>query len=344
MKPKVHIALEWRCRNRFTLLGIHRSESIYSKQTSRRPAEARMAKMSFEQILRTQQVINSLSRSLIGRPALEDVHVLLPDPRRPEPGFMRAVSWLYCLYYEGGRVSITFLRRLGEVYGLVDRDKDDAHVEIVRCLRTELHHNLGFADSDQRARTAAEIWRRNACGTVLPEKDEQWRQCYERLVEDASTFLRGLEEVVRCVEVKGDGAAREMSDWKRRLDRNWLAADLDPLIEDAKYRLGRQSLHTIRFRNRHVDKWRKLLDYFEDGFDFEREATLLIEKTLLDEGGGILPITAGDIIRELGVKPGPVVGSLLEEVKRFYETNKCTADELLEHIRGHYKQTLYTGA
>jgi len=107
--------------------------------------------MSFEKVLRCQQIINKLSHSLIGRSAFEDIHVLLPDPDQPEPGFMRATSWLYCLYFEGGRVSIKFLRRLGEAYGLGDRNIADTHVEAVRCLRTELHHNLGFTDSDQLA-------------------------------------------------------------------------------------------------------------------------------------------------------------------------------------------------
>ena len=108
--------------------------------------------MRFEELLRCHQRVNDLSRSLINRPAFEDLHVTIPDPSRPESGFIRATSWLYCLYFEAGRVSFTFLRRLGEAYSLIDRDWADEHVEVVRCLRTELHHNLGFADSDQAAR------------------------------------------------------------------------------------------------------------------------------------------------------------------------------------------------
>lgn len=291
--------------------------------------------MSFERIQRHIQAINILSRSLIGRPAFEDIHVLLPDSTRPEPGFMRATSWLYCLYFEGGLVSMTFLRRLGEASGLVDRDTTDKHVDAVRCLRTELHHNLGFADSDQQARTAAELWRRKACGTAVPHAEEQWRQCYERLVGDAGEFLHNIENVVRRIEANGDNAENKITDWKRRLDRSWPAAAFDLLVEDAKFRLGRHALKSVAFRNRHIDRWRRQLELLEDGFDFELEATLIIEKTLLDEGAGVLPITGRDIIEYLQIEPGSLVGSLLEEAKRFFEAKRCSKEDIIAHLRNY---------
>lgn len=289
--------------------------------------------MSFEEVLRSYQRINTLARSLLGRPAFDELHVLLPDPTSPEPGFLRATSWLYCLYFEAGRVSLTFLRRLGEAYFLIDRDEADKHVETVRYLRTELHHNLGFADSDLAARTAAESWRRQACGTALPQTSVQWIACYDRIVDDAHIFLNGVDTVVRRIESDGDGARHNIEEWLRRLNRNWAGATFDPLITDAKYRLGRESLNTVAFRNKHVDKWRNYLGLLEDGFDFEFEATRLIEKTLLDEDSVVLPITGRDVIDALGVKPGPEVGVLLEEARRHFEVHCCTKEELLAHIQ-----------
>ena len=221
--------------------------------------------MSFEEVLRSHQGIDTLARSLIGRPAFDELHVLLPDPTSPEPSFIRATSWLYCLYFEAGRVSLTFLRRLGEAYALVDRETSDQHIEAVRCLRTELHHNLGFADSDLATRTAAEGWRRKACGTALPRTPEHWSGCYKRIVHDSHTFLGGVDAVVRRIESDGDGARQHIDDWLRRLQRNWTAPEFDPLIDDAKYQLSREALNTVAFRNRHVDKWRQHLDLLEDG-------------------------------------------------------------------------------
>ncbi|WP_156427693.1 hypothetical protein [Thiohalocapsa sp. ML1] len=288
--------------------------------------------MNFESVLRYYQCVNNLSRTLLARPAFDELHVTLPDPASPEPGFIRATSWLYCLYFEAGRVSLTLLRQLGYAYSLVDREASEMHVELVRCLRTELHHNLGFADSDQAARTAAEVWRRKACGTAIPRDDGQWRSCYERLVAEASDFLKGIDEVVRRIEADGDGAAMHVEEWLRRLERTRPAATFDRLIDNAKYRLGRDAMNTVVFRRRHLDRWRKQIELLEDGFDFEYEATRLIEKTLLDEDSLIVPITGRDIIESLNVKPGPEVGALLEAARKHFESTPCTKEELLLYL------------
>ena len=284
--------------------------------------------MSFEDILRSYQSTNALARSIIGRPAFDELHVLLPDPGKAEPAFIRATSWLYCLYFEAGRVSITFLRRLGEAFSLVNREASDHHIEVVRCLRTELHHNLGFADSDQAARTEAESWRRKSCGTAMPRTDPQWLACYQSIVDNARIFLGGLDEVVRRVEADGSDSQQHIDDWLRRLKRDRPAADFDPLINDAKYRLSREALNTVAFRNKHVALWRKQLDLLDDGFDFSFEALRLIEKELLHEDGVILPITGKDIVDGLGVPPGPQVGRLLEEARRHFEVHHCTKESL----------------
>ena len=290
--------------------------------------------MSFEEVVRRLQHIAALAKSVVGRAPFDELHVLLPDPANPEAAFIRAVSWLYCLYFEAGRVSLIFLRRLGEAYALVDRTATDRHVEHVRCLRTELHHNLGGEDSEQTTRNTAEHWRRKACGTAVPRAADEWRACYGRLTEEASAFLGAVEAVVRRVESGGHEA--QIEEWRRRLERSWPAARFDPLIEDAKYRLGREALRTVAFRNRYVAKWRKYLDLLDDDeCDFEFEATRLIEKTLLDEGGVVLPITGVDVIQSLGIDPGPQVGLLLEEARRYCEENRCCKAKLLAHLREH---------
>ena len=291
--------------------------------------------MSFEDILRSYQGINALARSLIGRSAFDELHVFLPNPVSPEAGFIRATSWLYCLYFESGRISLTFLRRLGEAYSLVDREASDQHVEAVRCLRTELHHNLGFGDSDQAARTAAERWRRKACGTVLPQTPDQWKACYEHIVDDALTFLGRVDAVVRRIESDGQKAQHHIDDWLQRLERNWAASTFDPLIDKAKYQLAREALDTVAFRNQHIDMWRKHLDLLVDDFNFDFEATRLIEKTLLNEDSVVLPITGKDVIEGLRVEPGPVVGTLLEEARRYFEVHHCSRDDLLTHLRNY---------
>ena len=288
--------------------------------------------MSFEEIVRIHQRMNRLAESLIGRPAFEPMHILLPDPTSPEAGFIRATSWLYCLYFEAGRTSITFLRRLGEAYDQLDRDASDRHVETVRALRTESHHNLGFGPSDQAARRIAERWRKKACGTALPRSPTDWESCYTCIVIDAKTFLLEIDDVVRRIEIDATDGQSHVEDWRRRLERTLPAAAFDPFIERVKYQLALGALDTVAFRNRHADRWRGYIDSLDDGYDFDFEATRLIESTMLNEASGMLPITGTDLIESLGVKPGPVVGTLLEEARRVFEVKRCGKRELLEHL------------
>lgn len=294
--------------------------------------------MSFEEIVRGKQAISFLSRTLVERHAFDEIHVLLPDPSSPEPAFIKATSWLYCLYFEAGRVSFSFLCRLGEAHGVVNREASNRHMETVRCLRTELHHNLGFADSDQRTRLAAENWRRRACGTALPNNSEQWTKCYDCLVGEARDFLTGIEAVLRKLESDPAAVERHCLDWRKRLERDWPAATFDPIVDDVKYRLGREQLNTVLFRNKHLENWKKQLESLEDGFDFNFEATRLVERTFLNDDSIILPITGVDLITTLGVERGPQVGKLLEEARRHFEVNPCTKAELLDHLRDYLDQ------
>ena len=294
--------------------------------------------MSFEEVLRVKNGVVTLARDLVEQPAFDEVNVVFPDPASPEAAFIRITSWLYCLYFEAGRISLTFLRQLGDAYSLVERGITDSHIDGVRCLRTELHHNLGFADSDLETRTAAGLWRYKACGTRQPQSSTQWRDCYLQICADAQTFLVSIDRVVRRIESDGEDARHHIEDWRRRLSRNWTAPMFDRLIDNSKQLLAREALNTVAFRNRHIDRWRRQLEVLEEGFDFESEATRLIERTMLDDDSIVLPVSAMDVIIGLEVKPGPEIGLLLAEARRYFEVHKCSRDTLLEHLR-HYRDS-----
>ena len=70
----------------------------------------------------------------------------------------------------------------------------------------------------------------------------------------------------------------------------------------------------------------------DDGFNFEFEATRLVEKTMLNDDNMLLPVTGKDVIESLGVEPGLEVGGLLEEARRYYSATRCSRDKLLDHL------------
>ena len=288
--------------------------------------------MSFENILQSHQRINALARSLIRRPAFSELNVRLPSSEDPELGYIFAISWLYCFYFEAGRISLTFLRKLGENYSILNRESSRQHIETVRSLRTELHHNLGYLGSDLTARITVESWRRRVCGTAFPQTPNEWEICYDNLIDESDAFLKGIDQVVRHIESNKHNADQLLDEWLRRLSRDYPLNLIDQLIDNAKLRLGRQALNTIAFRNKHVNQWRKSLDLLNDDFHFEFEVTRLIEKTLLEDDSVILPITSIDLINYFGLQPGPKVGAFLEEARRYYEVHKCGKDDLMNYL------------
>ena len=167
----------------------------------------------------------------------------------------------------------------------------------------------------------------------MPLDVNQWDHCYRQLVDEANRFFRSIDEIVRKIEADGNGAEEQVKEWKRRLERSWPAANFDSLINDAKHRLGQDALNTVRFRQRHVERWRKQIDLLEDGFDFSYEATRLIEKSLMDEDSIVLPITGRDVIDALRITPGPRVGHFLEEARKRFESQPCSKDELLAYLK-----------
>lgn len=297
--------------------------------------------MSFDGVLRIHQQTNVLARSLLRQSPFEDVHVLIPDPNSPELAFIRAISWLYCLYYEAGHVSFSFLRNLANAHSIGNTDNRSQHFGSVRCLRTEQHHNLGLAPSDVETRTAAESWRRAACGTAVPTSDVEWRACYERVIEDACLFLTSMHRTVRLIEDSEEKIRGQyLGEWIRRLNRHYPGFLFDRLVDDAKYRLGQDALDTVVFRNRHIAKWRSHLDLLEDGFDFGAEATRLIEKTLLEDNAIVLPVGGQDVMQALGIGPGQQVGQYLEEARRYFETRACGREELIDHLRSCHSKSV----
>lgn len=285
--------------------------------------------MNFETILRCTEQINTLSRSILrGRPAFAEITVRLPNPENPELAFIQATSWLYCLYCEAGRVSIKFLQKCGVACSLINEENCKSHILIVQYLRTELHHNLGFGDTDLSKRNISNKWRKDNCGTADPQSNDEWNKCYIQLVSEAFIFLKQIYDIVRYIE----NSEEYTKEWYRRLERDCPAASFDPIIEDAKRRLGYLVLDTVKFRNRYYSRWKKQLDVYVD-YDFEYEATRLIENALLNENVSVLPVTGADIINILGIPAGPQVREMLIIAKEFFAKTKCTKEELLDYLR-----------
>jgi hypothetical protein len=91
-----------------------------------------------------------------------------------EFGFLRAVSWLYALYFEAGKVSVEFLLEQLAAYGIDHDGGQISHTVIVQQMRTYLQHNLDPTKEQNRAiQYACENWFREQCKAPVPTTGNQ---------------------------------------------------------------------------------------------------------------------------------------------------------------------------
>lgn len=282
-------------------------------------------------IERTNSLAVSLTRT--GHGVCRTSTLLMPRFRPSELGFLRAVSWFYVLYFETGRPSIKFLSERFRTYGH-DRQGDMAgHPELIDQMRTYMQHDLHIEVERNLARKrACENWFRQKCGTAVPEGEEQWYNCLMHFLDVNRLFLRLIYDCLRSIE-QDEARDQVLDDWDFRVRRYHEPHQFDAIVEEVATDLGRLNLDVVNFRKRHYQRWNKELQLLNGDYDFRREATRLIELTLISETSDRLPLTAKDVMNELHVPPGPRVGACLRRALAFYESEKCDRGELLSRLQ-----------
>ncbi len=272
--------------------------------------------------------VNTFSRSLLPTRAevFDRVSVRPPEfGSTPELAFVRATSWIYVLYFEAGRASITYLSR--------GNDDLKAHQALVRSLRTWSHHNLDpTSDRDTAVEKTCTDWFRQCCGTRLPREGDHWTLLCLSLLVEAGEFLDDLLVAISEIESDPDCVVL-VDDWERSLSRNWPAHRFHTLISSVSSDAGFSTIDPVAFHDRYGATFREQLRLLDDGCDLDSEMRKLIEIKLITESEERLPCTGQDVMEHLGIGPGPEVGQLLRRAKAIFDlTGPCSKDELLTRL------------
>jgi hypothetical protein len=285
--------------------------------------------------VKVKDQINKLAASLLGtdRLVFRTVSHALPTLIPSELGFIRSVSWLYVHYNEVGRVSTGFLIEKAPAFGYSSVEESQKHSSLVVDLRTYLQHNLDVSEKrDRRIQDRCEDWIESSCGTHVPTSEEDWCCCLVNLQRESIEFLKMLLSLIRSIQ-KDEYRAVICSEWNRRIDNYHPPHEFDQLIAETANDMGREALDPVKLRKRHYDNWRRELDLLRDGYEFKVEARKLVEHALLMDAAPILSITGTDLIRELGISPGPRVGELLGIARRIADEEPLTRAEMIQRLR-----------
>ncbi len=209
----------------------------------------------------------------------------------------------------------------------------EKHQETVRYLRTFLFHNLNLKKQrDQEIRIYCEKWFNEQCGTRYPSSEIEWEKLVVRLLQEAKNLLNQIKLCVRYIE-KDDSRNQIINDWKFKLERHHPPEEFDRVISQVARDLGKDSLDVARFRRRYYDRWVDQLNLIQGHYEFSVEARKLIESSIMETLSPILPITGEDIIKELGLSPGPRVGKGLTLARELDAGQHLSRDDLIKKLR-----------
>ena len=279
--------------------------------------------------------------------AFAPISVVSPVLSIPIHGFYSLISWLYVLYNECGSTTVDFLSSSACDLQLASADRLRSHITLVNSFRTYLQHNL---DPNKRrdllkkqycldwVRKRLE-WEGPPTSDPWPHTDQQWKMLLLGLVEEAEQFFQTLSAALNRILI--DQARNEtIKIWISRSKRLCTPFEYDAIIELTALDMGFKYLNPVALRKRYYERWNKRLALLKEGYDFKREVRLLVEQALLSEEGLPMPVSGDDIIKELGIPPGPEIRRLLTLAQRFHNERQCDYDEIMSALRRELGQSL----
>ncbi len=284
------------------------------------------------EIVSRRDEMNLLASRAIGVEDLVFQELSLPMPKfnPAELGFMLAVSWLFVLYHEAGKVGVAFLADRFPAYFLDPQNRLVDHYRVIQHFRTYHQHNLDLSKPhDIEIREVCEKWLAEQCGTPIPGNEVQWNVCLVSLLSEALSFLDALCQCIRGIE-NDESQQMIVQEWTIQLRRYHPPYEFDTLISKVASDMGRDTIDPVRVRERYYGKWTNDLSLLQGEYEFDVEARRLIEHTFLTEIAAIIPITGKDVMEVFGIPPGPQVGHLLARAHALYQSAPCPRDSLLQ--------------
>lgn len=283
---------------------------------------------SFDQLDRLVKAIFPDIGQLFGKTSIE-----LPRLTPPELGFIKVVSWLYVHIFELGKVGTEFLAKKSFLLNAEQIEYDLEFTTRLNNFRTYLQHNLD-TDVSRNATIiqTCQTWLLKHCGTPIPETDERWALCLEKILEEAHMYLDILLKIIRTIECHCE-KMQFSEEWIILLKQYHPPYKFDELIPLVAKDMGRDYIDPIKLRKKAYTRWKEDLSILKWPYCFETVARKMIESELLNENTPHLPLTGKDLIDILGIPPGIKVGEALKKAKDIYLRCPCTKEKLLEILK-----------
>lgn len=254
-----------------------------------------------------------------------EIGVPLPVSLDDELSFYRLVMWGYALIQEAAKVPLAFLTNLPPM-NLADPPLRD-----IALLRTWIGHNLSLgSDRDIKTLRKAHVWLRNSCTAGTPSTPQHWESCCNSLYVGILDVLHGATAACDALDDETDGD-RLVDDLKSRIDNQWEAFRFDSYVTDAAARLGYVGLDIVKFRSRHLDEWRRVVQN-SDFAARDRLLTQHVEANMADLMANALPNTAMELASSFCLQGPERVAAALILLREAQRSQPGKIDYIIEQV------------
>ena len=288
--------------------------------------------MSFLDVQHEYMRLRRSLASFVHPRAMEEVSLQIPTGD-DEASFLRLVAWSYGVLFEAGRVAIPYLMRLASSSGVAtEQELADAH-QRAHDLRTWSFHNLNLSSgSDLRVLNRTGKWMLGVAGKNPPIDSMEWHKCFVSLCADVEFVLSVCARTLELALAEEQNEPDVLSDLRGGIERNWPAAKFDEVISDAASRLA-VKVNVVSFREPRLARWRQFLESVSEDDDPASSLVRLIERDLHEHLSGLLPFDGSDLMRTLGLAPGPEVGRAFALARSVQNEGITDRDELLSSVK-----------
>lgn len=276
--------------------------------------------------------INTLISHLLNDPEIaffKKTNAIRPDFSNHELSFVRLVSWLYILYFESGKDSIKVIKNS------MFRDSKklfNANTKIVGNLRTKLHHNLDRTSSRSfKIEKDCHSWIKNACGKNIPSNELDWKQCSEKLINEADS---ALSVIMTELEAMTDSVAQKeifIFNWKASKDKSVPPHIYDTIISDFIKIIHQTNINVVEYRKEHYETWNKYISLLAPESDYLSEAKRTVESSLIKDFVLYLPTTIETLSTSFNLSTDFIKDLLL--VIYDNDLSTCTEEEAIQIMK-----------
>jgi len=293
-----------------------------------------------DRILAARDNINSISATIGSGEIVVFPNISIPIPELVFPihSFFTSVSWLYVLYFEGGKSSLKFLTERAVSLGVDNEFSIKKHFTLIHDLRTCLQHNLNEYSRDdiakgERCLSWIQRIRPNESPMIWHAADDSvyWSELLSNLLSEAVSTLEIFHRTLLRIN-QDEGKDHTIQVWLSRIKREIPCKEWEGILQEVACDLGMSFLDTRSVMEKHIEKWNRKLGLLKDEQIVRREARKIVEQTLLEDESIPIPITGRDIIEELGLPPGPLVKERLKEARQIYLRDPCNREKLLQRL------------